>query len=150
MSLSEIVNKIRNLTDDIIMDWLIYNVRLVDWLHTQFYKIKGGIKSILFWLPVVYKDRWWDHSYLYRILRHKLYQIETEFISKGVAVHTENELKKIKICYLLLDRLANDDYSNIIKEKNIRKSFEKEEYMIKQDLDLLFNIMRKNIRTWWD
>ena len=112
--------------------------------------IKPGIGNIIEWFTVIYKDRWWDHSFLYRILSFKLRQIERNFRGRGVAVHTEKELRKIKTCYLLLDRLINDDYVSYKRGDNIRKSHEKEERMINQDLDLLFKIMRKQIRVWWD
>jgi hypothetical protein len=56
----------------------------------------------------------------------------------------------MKKCIILLDRLINDDYIDYERGDNIRELYEKEERMINQDLDLLFKIIRKHIRTWWD
>ena len=116
--------------------------------------IKQGTKNLVVWFPIIWQDRWWDHSFLYSILRFKLLLMEEGFRKRG---HTVNHLKdahNIKICKLLLDRLINDAYIDYEQgrgwEPKIRLSFEKHERMIDQDLDLLFKVMRKQIRVWWD
>jgi len=84
---------------------------------------------------------------------------------------SERDAHNIKICKLLLDRLINDAYIDYEGKRGwspkFRFSFEKEEEMTAQDLDLLFKIMRKQvminqdldmlfkilgkqIRAWWD
>jgi len=121
------------------------------WKIRDFFRsIRPGIKSLITWFPVIWKDRWWDHSFLYSILRKKLELMEEGFRLHGMGLHSEMDAKNMKKCILLLDRLINDAYIDYSKGNNIRNSFEKEEMMIEQDLDLLFNIIRKHIRTWWD
>jgi hypothetical protein len=116
--------------------------------------IKQGIKNLILWFVVVWHDRWWDHSFLYSILRHKLNQMEKKFKCCGVSARSKKDAKNMRICVLLLDRLINDDYFDYEDkrgwETKFRLSFEKEEQMINQDLDLLFKILRKQIRCWWD
>ena len=116
--------------------------------------VKQGVKNLVVWFPVVYQDHWWDHSFLYRILRFKLSLMEKGFRTRGMSTNSEKDAKNIKICILLLDRLVNNDYIDYKEERGwtpkIRFSFEKEEEMIEQDLDLLFKILRKQIRVWWD
>lgn len=129
---------------------MIWRFWTIGWWHTQWHNIKIGLGNFKYWVGTIYLDRWWDHFYLYSILRHKLVHIEKNFREHGVAIHTEKELKKIKICILLLDRLLNDAYIDYSKRENIRESLEKEERMTNQDLDLLFKILRKQIRSWWD
>ena len=36
------------------------------------------------------------------------------------------------------------------ERKDFKRTMDKEEEMIKQDLELLFKTMRKHIRSWWD
>lgn len=122
------------------------------WWGTQWYNFKVGVKNIWFWLPIIYLDRWWDHVYFYRILRHKLTQMEKGFKHQGMCVNSVRDAKNMKTCILLLDRLINDDYITSESERynNIRKSFEEEEAMANQDVELLFKILRKQIRSWWD
>lgn len=113
--------------------------------------IKQGINNLIIWFPVIYRDSWWDHSYLYLILRKKLELMEKGFRSEyAMSANAERDAKNMKICILLLDRLLNDDYITYNRGDNIRESYEKKERMIKQDLDLLFKILRKQIRCWWD
>jgi hypothetical protein len=109
-----------------------------------------GVKNIIFWLPIIWKDRWWDHSYIYSILKRKLEQMEYKFKTEGVSIRSKEDAKNMKTCILLLDRLIKEKYDRNIKPRTISELFEKEEYMINQDLDLLFKIMRKQIRVWWD
>ena len=112
--------------------------------------IRPGIENLITWFPVIWKDRWWDHSFLYSILRKKLELMEEGFRNHAWSANAEKDAKNMKKCILLLDRLINDDYIDYSKGNNIRNSLEKEEMMINQDLDLLFKIIRKQIRTWWD
>ena len=113
--------------------------------------IKQGIRNLIIWFPVIWKDRWWDHSFLYSILRYKLSLMEEGFRTRGMSINSEKDAHNIKICVLLLDRLIEDAYIDYsIKVGNIRKSFDEQEQMTNQDLDLLFKILRKQIRVWWD
>ena len=117
-------------------------------------EFEEGIENIIEWFPVIYQDRWWDHSFLYSILKKKLEIMEREFRCCGVSARAEKDADKMKICILLLDRLINDDYIDYGDKggwtPKIRLLYEKEEQMINQDLDLLFKILRKQIRCWWD
>ena len=76
--------------------------------------------------------------------------MEKNFRLRGMSVNSEKDAHNIKKCVLLLDRLINDDYINYNKEDNVRKSFIEEQAMIEQDVELLFKIIRKQIRAWWD
>jgi hypothetical protein len=118
--------------------------------HITWRDIRQGTKNLIYWFPAVWKDRWWDHSFLYSILRWKLIQMEKGFRLYGISTRAQDDAKNIKKCILLLDRLINDDYSKHRRGENIRESLEKEEMLINQDLDLLFKTIRKQIRAWWD
>ena len=39
------------------------------YLHRDFIE---GIKNLIKWFPIIWKDRNWDHSYIYEILKFKL------------------------------------------------------------------------------
>jgi hypothetical protein len=116
----------------------------------SFRGIKQGVRNLRIWFPVIWKDRWWDHSFLCIMLRHKLILMEKGFRTRGVSTRSEEDAHNMKKCILLLDRVINDDYITYNKGDNIRKSFEEEQKMIDQDIDLLFKIIRKQLRAWWD
>jgi len=156
------------------------------------YQIKHGIKNLIIWFPVIWKDRWWDHWFLYVVLRHKLHLMEKNIRKYGHHVRHIEDADKIKKCVLLLDRLIKDDYHEIVykyhdkkwgdgdfiftdstqypdcvkldikyenvktkedeklQSKEYRLLMNKPEELKKQDLDLLFKLMRKHIQGWWD
>ena len=117
-------------------------------------EFEEGIENIVEWFPTIYRDRWWDHSFLYSILKKKLEIMEKYFRRYGISTQAEKDADKMKKCVLLLDRLIKDDYIDYKQERRWEPKFrlllEKEEQMINQDLDLLFKILRKQIRCWWD
>jgi hypothetical protein len=166
----------------------------VNRLFRNFFRnIKCGVINIFLWLPVIWKDRYWDYTFIYHILRRKLYLTEKKFRNANFYVGQKKDADKMKICINALDRLIEDRYDEhafkkhdekwgkaefnfepkddktpeykqcIITHKNVqseeddkkeRKDFkravEHEDMLRQQDLDLLFNTMRKHIRGWWE
>lgn len=108
------------------------------------YKIWYGIRNLIIWSPVIWKDRQWDQSFLYAIMKKKIFLMAKNFEKFDHHEGKDKYVKRLCICYNLLDRLEKDDYFR--KE---HESFDYEDYMINQDLELLFEIMKKHIRTWW-
>ena len=77
------------------------------------YDIPCGIKNLIRWFPIIWKDRSWDHRYIYEILRHKL-----DLQQKHIRKHKNHEgyeetAQKIELCVNLLDRLLDADYNDI-------------------------------------
>ena len=62
-----------------------------------FRDIKVGIKNLIIWFPVIWKDRWWDHYFLYVMLHKKLSLMEHNLRNYGCHVRAEEDAKKIKI-----------------------------------------------------
>ena len=80
------------------------------------YDIKHGIENLIDWFPIIWKDRDWDHWFLYKIIHKKLEKME--YLQRTYGHHVDNEktADQIKICKLLLARLIEDDYlSNATK-----------------------------------
>lgn len=79
-------------------------------------QIRQGIKSLIIWFPVIWKDRWWDHSFIYTMLHHKLHLMEKNIRAHGHHVKHIEDADRIKTCVLLLDRLIKDEYhENVFK-----------------------------------
>lgn len=149
-----------------------------------------GISNLIVWFPVIWLDRQWDQVFFYKILRKKLSLMEKQFRTNGLAITSEDEAKKMKLCVLLLERLLADNYEenaevdfrkrwgeprmvttprddeyvnvDIVydtvktpkdKEQNRREFLNYMQHadnMKKQDLELLFKTIEKNIQGWWD
>ena len=153
---------------------------------------KTGVENLIVWFPIVWKDRQWDHQYIYTVFRHKLHLKEQFIRQRGIHVNNAQDADKIKKCVILLDRLMKDEYhENVFKPhykkwgepemkfkdstkypncsvldikypnvetgeddkkqtKDFRVKSKMEAAMREQDLDMLFQLMRKHIQSWWD
>lgn len=82
--------------------------------------IKCGIKNLISWFLIIWKDRQWDHTYIYIVLRHKLNLTEQMIRRDGIHINNKKDADKIKKCVLLLDRLLEDEY-----HENVYKNYYK-------------------------
>lgn len=131
-----------------------------------------GIRNLIYWLPVIWRDRCFDHHYIFVILRHKLADMERFFWTESIAANAHKYAREIHLCTLTLDRILKDDYiagkyedhfrkwgdfRNLRTEKEqtqyrkeLRGLMEREEMLIKQDVDYVLHLIRKHGRSWWD
>jgi len=107
-----------------------------------FRNIWDGLENFYLWFYIIWCDRNWDHHYIFIVLRHKLRLTEKLLREHGHGVDSEKDADNIKKCVLALDRLIEDEYWKLPREKR--------DYMQQQDLELLFGTMRKHILGWWD
>jgi len=126
-------------------------------------KLWAGIKSIVFWLPVIWQDRHWDHTFIWRILKRKLQGVE-KAMAGGLHADGLAQARQIHVLILVLDRLIENRHFDIVYHDiswkgrtlddppgyDVMKRHEWEEYLIKQDIEYLFDTMKKHIRCWWD
>jgi hypothetical protein len=73
---------------------------------------KQGIKNIIYWLPVIWKDRDWDTHYIYEVLKHKLKAQAKYIADKGRHTSAERDARNMKICANLIQKLQDDYYSS--------------------------------------
>jgi len=151
-----------------------------------------GIKNIFIWMPVIYKDRQWDHYYFFKILEFKLTLMANMFEKEGHGINSHKDAKQMRICAELCKRFSEDNYSEetlkahaekwgdlkmdfkddpkksgfgslkMYREKCItekektmecienKKIWDHEEKMKQQDINKLFDTLKKYIRGWWD
>lgn len=69
-----------------------------------------GIRSLIYWFPVIWRDRNWDHRFLLIVLRHKLAAIGSMYWFQEPSEDGDEDeiLMDIKIAYDALTRLIND------------------------------------------
>ena len=83
-----------------------------------------SLRSLWYWLPVVWRDRHWDYHFLYVILRHKLTGMY-KALSNSNGIGANKQAKHIKYAIYLLDRLIRDDvygeYRNTAFKEHDRK-----------------------------
>jgi len=70
-----------------------------------------SIKSVVVWLPTIWRDRDWDYVYLLIIMRKKMSLMEKFFASdKALTADHKKIANSIKKCREILDRLIEDNY----------------------------------------
>ncbi len=72
--------------------------------------IKYGVINLWVWFPIIWKDRQWDHQFIYEIFKHKLHLTEQLIRHNGHHLFHLRDADRIKLCVNLLDRLMNDEY----------------------------------------
>lgn len=106
----------------------------IDTFIYHYYKTPLRItKNLIRWFPVIVKDRDWDQSYIYNILKTKL-KHQAEYIFKR-DFHTmaKYDSSRIYLCTKLIDKLQTEFYSSEYMEYNettfdFVKSEERPEY----------------------
>lgn len=83
-------------------------------IRYKYLDIKNGVIQIFKWLPVIYKDRDWDHIYFYTIISKKLeHMIKTFGNSFGKDydyVGMEKDIEQMKLCKSALDRVIEENH----------------------------------------
>jgi len=84
------------------------------WDHDGRYLAKEfirGIKSIRYWLPIIWKDRSWDDSYIFTILSHKL-KAQAQYIGgRGIHVSAERDAEVMMTCVRLIEKVQDEWYN---------------------------------------
>lgn len=103
-----------------------------------------GIKNIIKWLPIIWKDRDFDYGYLLDILQFKLKAMEEFFNSNDTWTKDAKKCaKQIMIVKNLVQRINHNDYID-------SDTYQRMKYMQNQDLEYLGIILRKHLTSWWD
>ncbi len=75
--------------------------------HKNLYR---GIKNLIKWFPVIWKDRDWDSYYIFRILEHKL-TLQSKGISKrDIHVGAQRGAEIMMTCVRLMEKIREDYY----------------------------------------
>lgn len=93
---------------------------------------KCGVKNIIYWFPIIWKDRNWDHRYIYTILQHKL-KAQSKYIGdRGIHVTAKRDAEIMMTCVRLIDKVSDEfyssEYSDYHKDKHWFTPAEKEGY----------------------
>ena len=84
------------------------------WIHDGKYIIKEfirGIKSVWYWLPIIWKDRNWDYRYIYTILQHKLKAQSAYIGSRDIHTRAKRDAELMMTCVRLIEKIEEEFYS---------------------------------------
>ncbi len=78
------------------------------WRIRQFWR---NVYRVCYWLPVIWKDRWWDHCYLLQVLEHKLRYDAERYCKSGMSADAGRIAIQMLNAAELCRRLYTDNYS---------------------------------------
>jgi hypothetical protein len=123
--------------------WKLY--RWIRWeLPYQHKYIKYGVKNLYNWFWIIWKDRDWDHYYIFQVLKFKL---------EKQAKHLGGRDAELMItCVRLINKLQNEEYYDELYNLD-KKSPEVLQTVIDRHNKakrLLFKILNDKIESFWD
>jgi len=75
-----------------------------------FYDVKYGIGNLIYWLPIVWKDRWFDWIFMVRILEHKMRRMAKMTKERGWQECSPEKAAQMLVCADLCKRIRDDEY----------------------------------------
>jgi len=131
--------------------WKLY--RWVRWkLPYQHKYIKYGVKNLYKWFWVIWKDRDWDHHYIFEVLKFKLEKQAKHLAEDGFHNDAQRDAELMMTCVRLIDKLQNEYYYDELCKSGVRSSEAVKNVIAKHKKAkrLLFKIMNDRIEEWWD
>ena len=101
--------------------FISYIYRIKDFIPNIPSYIIQGIKNLIYYFPIIWNDRDWDHYFFHKLLRHKLNSMEKYFRHADIIMDSKKYADKIKICVNLLDRILKDEYHDIVFKNHDKK-----------------------------
>lgn len=83
------------------------------WVHDGRYYhkyAKQGIKNIIYWFPIIWKDRDWDSHYIFEILQHKLVAQAKYIGDRDFHTRAQLDAKRMRLCVKLIKKVQEEDY----------------------------------------
>lgn len=93
--------------DDLIHDVLIF-LNYFN-LVKEIRYIRRRLENLRYFLPIIWKDYWFDSYYLYILIRAKLIQMESKFRSSGMTLESKKCADEMKLVIDDLTRMINED-----------------------------------------
>ena len=118
--------------------------------------IKRGIKSLIYWLPIIWENNWWDSGYLLDLMQHQIKLMEKNWVKNTHHVGDELIKEDMVLCLECLDRLTKEEYftdGNFFDDDlnyiGTEEGLQRARDIKAADIDVLFNTLKK-YESWWD
>ena len=97
--------------------WIIRKLRFIPlwWNHEGKYyhkMFRTGVRNLIYWFPIIWKDRNWDSHYIFEIMKHKL-SAQADYIG-GRDLHTraQQDARRMRLCVKLMGLVQDEFYSH--------------------------------------
>lgn len=107
-----------------------------------YYNIKDGIINLIFWIPIIWKDRDFDSFYMYTMYYKKLEKMINYFESENCVgyIGIEKDIKRMKICKYILQRLVDSDINTYDNYLRMIYRYNNIDVNLYNDIDLDYNL----------
>ena len=124
--------------------------RLLDIQNHWFY-LYYGVRNLVSWFSIIWKDRDWDHNFLLRIMEKKLSSMAYLHENHGHLLNNGRYARQLRIAAHLCKRLHEEPYYETASLRFDRRTanFVGAELQ-KQDKEMLGRLIGKYIDHWWD
>jgi hypothetical protein len=69
-----------------------------------------GVKNLIKWFPVIWKDRSWDDHYIWEVLKIKL-KFQADYIGKrGIHLDAKRDAQRMMTCVGLIEKVQEESY----------------------------------------
>jgi len=83
------------------------------WNHEGKYyhkMFRTGVKNMMYWFPIIWKDRNWDSHYIFEILAHKI-KAQSKWIGdRDIHTRAKRDAEVMSTCYLLMKLVQEETY----------------------------------------
>lgn len=117
--------------------------------------ILRGLKNLWRWRKVVYRDRDFDHWFIYEMLKTKLRFQADSIYKNGTHATAKSNVTVMLKCIDMIDKVQNEyyidqaltglemyDWTDVQWEEAVKKHDDTRK--------LLFKTLEENIERWWD
>ena len=96
--------------------WIVKKLRYIPawWNHDGKYYhkyIKFGVKNLIYWLPIIWKDRNWDSHYIFEIMKHKISGQANYIGRRDLHTRAQQDAKRMRLCVKLMGLVQDEFYS---------------------------------------
>jgi len=85
------------------------------WAHDgkfMYRNFKIGVVNIVYWFPIIWKDRNWDSHYIFEILKHKLTAQANYISERDIHTRAQHDARNMRICVKLMKLIQDDFYAS--------------------------------------
>ena len=90
-------------------------ISLGDWwmftrIHDAYYEFKAGLRSLKYWLPIIWKDKPWDYWHIYNILKFKIERNAFYMHRNNRFTSTNRSVEKMLLCSRMIELIQDEVY----------------------------------------
>lgn len=97
--------------------WIVRKLRFIPtWWGNEgkyYHKMFGtGVKNLIYWFPIIWKDRNWDSHYIFEIMMHKI-KAQSKYIGeRDIHTRAKRDAEIMMTCVRLMKKVQDDFYSS--------------------------------------